>query len=161
MSPLRFVTDSDLLEGVDLDAVTAFMRGPFTVPTGVPLQLELWMESFAGGLATGGDGSSTLDLTALLGPAGGGDVFDLPQGYSADSVQAGIAANRVVPVPERGAPAAVAVFALAALARRRRVERRGGAPGRCGSFIVDGWGRSRPSRPTPGGRSRRSAPWAR
>lgn len=127
MSSLRLVTDSDLLEGVDLDAVTEFTRGPFTVPTGVPLQLELWMESGAGVLATGGDSSSTLDLTALLGPAGGGDVFDLPQGYSADSAQAGIVANQAVPVPERGAPAAVAVFALAALARRRRERRAGGA----------------------------------
>lgn len=47
MSSLRNVTDSDLLEGVDLGAVTEFTRGPITVPTGVPLQLELWMESAA------------------------------------------------------------------------------------------------------------------
>jgi hypothetical protein len=130
MSPLRNVTATELLEGVDLDAVTEFSRGPFSVPTGVPLQLELWMESGAGALTTGGDGSSTLELTALLGPAGGGDIFDLPAGYSADSEQAGIAGNRIVPVPESGAPAAVTVLALAALARRGRLERRARASSR-------------------------------
>jgi len=128
MSPLRNVTATELLEGVDLGAVTEFSRGPFSVTTGVPLQLELWMESGAGALTTGGDGSSTLELTALLGPAGGGDIFDLPAGYSADSEQAGIAGNRIVRAPESGAPAAVGVLALAALARRRRLGRSARAP---------------------------------
>jgi hypothetical protein len=46
----------------------------------------------------------------MLGPAGGGNVFDL------------LVANQVA-VPERGAPAAVDVLLLAALARRRRAAR--------------------------------------
>ena len=111
-----------VLEDVPFDDETPIAVGPFTVPTGVPLEFELWMQTNLTATSGGGDASSVLDFALHAGPKNGGLVFELPPGYRADSSQAGIVESSIA-VPEPAAALAsligAAVLALAARAQRR------------------------------------------
>jgi hypothetical protein len=113
--------NTGVLRDVSLDAATEIEVGPFTVPTGVPLKFELWMQTALRAATGGGDADSALDFALFAGPPEGGLVFELPAGYSADSVQAGIVASSTA-VPEVGAAAMTlvggSVLWLAARSRR-------------------------------------------
>ncbi len=95
--------------------------GPFTVPTGEPLQLEVEIVVDAVAIVSKhaadpplGSASSTNDfLNSVQFPAAG-DAFTLPSGYGVTSVQAGIA----VPEPGMATMAAASLLSLALLRRR-------------------------------------------
>lgn len=89
---LSFTTGNGLLTGALLDVPIAFSVGPFSVPTGVPLQIELWMLTTTSVMAEGGVSAADSTFRFSL-PLDGSPVFDLPAGYSADSPDAGIVAN--------------------------------------------------------------------
>ncbi|MDJ0870019.1 MAG: hypothetical protein QNK03_28270, partial [Myxococcota bacterium] len=112
---------------------TEFAVGPFTAPTGAPLTLEIWIEALLLASAGGGNARATGDFALALGALDSGEVFDLPEGYTANSATAGIVANQV-PEPAAGATGAAGLLATAWLAwrssrtrasRARRCERVG------------------------------------
>ena len=106
-----------LLAESPMMGVEEFAIGPFEVPTGEPLQLELWMSGGTGAVAGGnmlGIGSFTLSLLD-----GGRAVFTLPAGYTANSTEAGIVMN-AVPEPGGGLSSVVGLSVLALSARLRR-----------------------------------------
>jgi hypothetical protein len=109
-----------VMDPVPIEGQTELDLGPFTVPTGTPLTFELWIETDVLASGNGGFGRATADFSLALGPPGGGEVFVLPEGYTANSPTAGIVAN-MVPEPDARLGGAVAVGALAGLARRSRV----------------------------------------
>ena len=112
--------NTGVLMDVPLDDVTDLVVGPFTVPTGVPLDFEIWIQTVLATATGGGDAGSTYDFTLYAGPPGGGLVFVLPDGYRADSDQAGIVDSRTA-VPEPGALLSALVgAAVLALFQRRR-----------------------------------------
>jgi hypothetical protein len=121
---LSITNDFFLLDQVPLEGQTELVVGPFTAPTGEPLTLEFWIETSVTASGNGGFVLAAADFALALGPIGGGPVFDLPPGYTANSPTAGIVANQV---PEPGSGMAGALT-LAALAWRERRNRRGFGP---------------------------------
>lgn len=111
--------DFFLLDQVPLEGATEITVGPFTVPTGEPVQLEFWVETILITSGNGGFARAAADFSLALGPIGGGPVFDLPLGYTANSPTAGIVAN-LVPEPGPGVAGALTVGLLAWRERRRR-----------------------------------------
>jgi hypothetical protein len=102
----------------------------FTVPTNVPFSLEPFLNTFAevtGDLRGSFDVSANADFGSTLTFAPSGPVFNLPQGYTANSAGAGIANNLLVPEPSSFFLAAIGLAMLFAIAtsciacRRRQV----------------------------------------
>lgn len=112
-------TNFGILEDVAFDQETELVVGPFTVPTGEPLQFEIWLRTVLSANTDGGDADSDADFALHAGPIGGGLVFELPSGYSADSAQAGIAGAQTVPEPHSLGMAAIALLALVCRSGRR------------------------------------------
>ncbi len=94
----------------------------FSIPLGVPVQAELRLELFGSATSAGGrlEGIDADFLHTLTFPTDG-DVFNLPEGYTASSAGLGVADNGFAPVPEPGAWAAVGLAGagLFGVARRR------------------------------------------
>jgi hypothetical protein len=112
----------------ELALPATLVTGPFEVPTGAPLQLELWMTLASGALvgktsggsdAPTGSAVATADFGETLRLPDPGPVFELPAGFTVNSAQAAIANNRL-PEPAAAAGAAAAIAALLARARLRR-----------------------------------------
>ncbi len=95
----------------------ALLVGPFVVPTGEPLQLEVEIVLdvsavvSSAGDSPSGSASATSDFANTLGFPANGPIFDLPAGYGVSSEQAGIQ----VPEPASAIMAFAALGCLAAL----------------------------------------------
>lgn len=122
------VPSTGILAAIPLVGSAMLSTGPFTVPTGEPLQLELWMTHSTVGLLSRGSGpgedpvgsvSGIADYANTLTFPSAGPVFDLPDGYGVDSQIGGIVNNRL---PEPSA-AMLAISALATLAMLARCAR--------------------------------------
>lgn len=92
-------TNFAALEDVPLDDQTELIVGPFTVPTGVSLNFELWIENNVNVNTGGGDAAGVFDFALQAGAPGTGLVFELPPGFRADSPQAGIVDSVAAPEP--------------------------------------------------------------
>jgi hypothetical protein len=96
---------------------------PFNVQVGVPFKLAVVLMAnaeVAGVLADSFDIAANTDFSNTLSFATGGPVFELPAGYTADSIEAGIVDNEFQPVPEPSPPILLGVGAILLLARARR-----------------------------------------
>lgn len=107
------IPSSGILATIPLSGTAVVTAGPFTVPTGVPLQLELWMAQSTLGIVSMGPGPGPNPSGSGVGKAlygntlslpVGGPVFDLPSGYTANSQQGGITDNNDVPEPAPAIP---------------------------------------------------------
>lgn len=120
------IPSTGILADIPLVGTATLVTDPFTVPTGEPLQLELWMTHSTVALLSRGGGPGDDPVGAVSGVADFGDmltfpssgpVFDLPPGYTVNSVVGGIANNQV-PEPGASTLSIGALFTLALLARR-------------------------------------------
>ncbi len=119
---LTYSAGTGLLAGYTGGTVDLRTSG-FTVPLGVPVQADLRMELFGSATSTGGRLESIdADFLHTLTFPTTGNVFNLPEGYTAVSEQLGVADNGYTPVPEPGAWAAVGLVGagLVGVARRRQ-----------------------------------------
>ena len=108
--------------------LTGYIGGPvdlttpgFLIPVGVPVQAELRMEVYGSATSTGGrlEALEANFLHTLTFPTTG-DVFNLPEGYTASSDDLRVLDNGYTPVPEPGAWAAVGLGAAGLLCGIRR-----------------------------------------
>jgi hypothetical protein len=97
---------------------------PFIVTVGVPFTVKLELSTQLGSRVyyrvEGAAGASS-DYYSSMGFATDQSVFDLPAGYTANSVSGGIVNNGFTPVPEPGTAGLLLLAASGALLRRRRV----------------------------------------
>lgn len=124
-----FPTNTGLLDGAPIDGTPVVLATePFSVPTGMPLQLELWITMSGGALVGRSVGGSDTpsgsalasgDFTNGVRLPDPGPVFTLPEGFTVDSVQAAIENNRL-PEPADTMACGVALAALLALRRSAR-----------------------------------------
>ena len=113
--------------------VSGVISGTITEPTGVPLTLQLTLTTNGQVIANGfGGGSVFIDFGHTLGFEDGVPVFDLPAGFSANSVSMGLVDN-VIGTPNASTPEpasfGLSMAALLGIGLLRRVvvtERRAG-----------------------------------
>lgn len=133
-----FPTSMGILDGAPIDGTPVVLATePFQVPTGMPLQLELWITMSGGALigkSVGGSDSPSGSALASGDFVNGvrlpepGPVFTLPQGFTVDSVQAAIENNRL-PEPGDTLACGAALAVLLALRRSARGAQRCGSEG--------------------------------
>lgn len=118
------VQTSGMLSGFNGSAAT-ITTPLFDVPVNTPFPLELFLETDASVSSLAGEAfdlSSQLSFLNTLKFATSGPIFNLPAGYTASSVTAGIA-NNVVAIPEASSLAFTSLiavlFALMSLYARR------------------------------------------
>ena len=109
-----FPTNTGILMDVPLTGDPVIVvTDPFSVPTGAPLQMELWMTASSGAVVSKSVGGSDMpsgstlatgDFANTVSLPEPGPVFELETGFTADSAQAGIENNRL---PEPGHAAMV------------------------------------------------------
>jgi hypothetical protein len=92
---------------------------PLNAPLTVKLELQMGLQSTMQGTAQG-SASSNAGFYESLSFAADGQVFDLPGGYTVNSVAGGIVSNGYVAVPEPGVASLLTIAASAGLLRRRR-----------------------------------------
>jgi hypothetical protein len=105
--------------GFDGDAVVYSNYG--TMPTNVPLNLftEIIVEAVASGSVSPLEASAVADFRNTVSFPTDGPVFDLPAGYTANSVDGSIVDNRWVPVPAAPAGAQLTAAFLSLLLAQR------------------------------------------
>jgi hypothetical protein len=109
----------------DWRAFGAITSPSFVVPTNVPFTVYVGLQTSIGGVGFGGDAFKTTANSGFLGTltfATDGPVFSLPDGYTVNSVDAGIIDNTfAVPEPSTLALANIGILAALAYAARRRL----------------------------------------
>ena len=110
--------------GDDMTIDSVFVSTVLTVPVGVPLPLSLRLIVSANGVSRdGGFVEAETNFRDTLFFAADRPVFNLPAGYTANSVQAGILDNRLSAVPVPAAAPLLAVALTGLLAWRSRAQR--------------------------------------
>jgi len=106
----------------DWRALGVITSPSFTVPTNVPFSIYVSLQTGIGGVGFGGNSFETTANSGFLGTlkfASDRPVFSLPDGYTANSADAGIVNNAFV-VPEPSTFTIAGFGILAALSRCRR-----------------------------------------
>jgi hypothetical protein len=98
-----------------------FSSGSWVVPVGSPIYFHVTLNGYAGATSRYGEEYATSFEGSVYLPTDG-PIFNLPPGYTANSVSAQIVDNRFTAVPEPSEYAGVAGLALAAFVLRRRMK---------------------------------------